>query len=163
LNSNLLSQLQSGTAIYRNPKAPHYYTTNHSSEPEWLSAHEYLTQRVAKDGPWGVILTQTSNDAGMSSMVGKSPDELTAQGTQHLEVRGQRVDGLGVLEWLAMTLQHIPAELSASDASWLLANRLEVDGVARVPSGFWDVGRVVSFLDDADRRNDVIRPRLAVI
>jgi hypothetical protein len=157
-NPDLLQHLQ-GANIYRNPD----WSPHGQGEAEWQRARDYLARRVLKDGPWGIVLTQTSNDAGMSSMVGKSPDELTQNGSKHLEVNGQRVDGLGALEWLAMTLQHNPAELSASDGSWLLANRLDVNGVARVPCGRWVGSRVRSGLDVADNRYDGIRPRLAVI
>ena len=135
LGADLLSQIQDDAAIYRNPKAPKYYTTYNSSEPEMISTREYLAQRITLDGTWGVMLTQTNDVAGMSSLVNKCPDELTQHGSKHLEVSGQRVDGLGVLEFLAMTLQQYPAELFSNKMSWLLANRLDVNGYAQVPFG----------------------------
>jgi hypothetical protein len=163
INEELVKQIQSIYKIYRNPIAPHIYTTNNTSAPEWLSAREYLDQRIAEDGAWGVVLTQTSPEAGVKSLVGKSPDKLTDKGRKRLEIAGYKVDGLGIFEWLAMTFQHDPSELSPSDYSWMLANRLYVGGGARVPNGRWYGDRVRSALSNAGSQGGGARPRLAVI
>jgi hypothetical protein len=162
-NSELMRQLLSDEKIYRNPIAPHFFATNNTSAPEWLSAREYLDQRIREDGPWGVILTQNSPEAGVKSMVGKSPDELTDEGRKRLEIAGYKVDGLGIFEWLALTFQQDPSELSPSDYTWMLANRLNVGGDPRVPVGDWGGDQVRSGLYDADYQSEDARPRLAVI
>jgi hypothetical protein len=163
INEELVKQIQDGEKIYRNPIAPHFFSTNNTSAPEWLSAREYLDQRIAEDGAWGVVLTQTSPEAGVKSLVGKSPDELTDEGRKRLEIAGYKVDGLGIFEWLAMTFQHDPSTLSPSDYTWMLANRLDVGGGSRVPVGDWSDGQVGSSLGFADVRAENARPRLAVI
>jgi hypothetical protein len=146
-------------SIYRNPD----YSANIQGETDWMTTKDYLEQRVRKDGGWGVLLTQTSNEAGMGSMLGKSPDELTKNGSKHFEVNGQCVDGLGILEWLAMKLQHNPAELSANDESLLLANHFYIDGILQVPCGEWNDGRAFLYFGRADRAQHNVRPRLAVL
>lgn len=163
INSDLADLLKSDTALYRNPIAPHFFATNNTTAPDWLSAKEYLNQRIATDGPWGVMLVQTSKDAGLANFVGKSPDELTDEGLKRFEIAGQKVDSLGIFEWLALTLQERPDELSPQDVSWLLANRMEVGGGPLVPCGRWGDVRVGSGLGWADDQFDVARPRLAVI
>lgn len=153
INDDLLNAIKQQEPLYRDPEG----------SGQLLSANEYLGKRIAKDGDWGFILTQTSKEAGLASIRGKSPYDLTSNGRTELVVAGHRVDGLGIFEWLTMSLQHDPRELSPEDLSWMLANRLNLNGVARVPCGGWVVGRVDSSLDGAGNRDDGVRPRLAVI
>lgn len=153
INENLLKAIKSNLHIYRDPEYPH----------QFLTSTEYLERRISIDGPWGVMLVQTSQEAGLERIKGQSPDEMTASGSSHLELGGQLVDGLGVFEWMALTMQRDPRELSASDLSWMLANRLEVGGGPRVPNGYWRGSRVKSRLGRADDQYDDVRVRLAVM
>ncbi len=153
INPSLLSVIQSDQSLYRDPTSPF----------QRLSPSQYLDRKIAEDGPWGIILTQTSPQAGVDRLKGQSPDQLTENGTRHLEVAGQMVDSMGTFEWIALTLQEDPKQLSAQDYSWLLANRIDVDDRPRVPSGRWSVDRVRSGLAWADYTHDSVRPRLAVM
>ena len=153
INPSLLSVIQSDQPLYRDPASPF----------QRLTPSQYLDRKIAEDGPWGVALTQTSPQAGIDRLKGKSPDELTENGTRHLEVAGQMVDSMGVFEWIALTLQEDPKQLSAQDYSWLLANRIDIDDRPRVPDGIWGVDQVESNLYWADRTDDYVRPRLAVM
>lgn len=123
------------------------------------SARDYLDAKIASDGPWGIGLIQTSDEAGLQNLFGQSPDDLRAG----INVDGHDVGQLGIYEWLATTLQEDPRTLSTGDYSWMLANRLTVNGVAQVPCGGWLIARVGSGLGDADYRDGNFRPRLAVI
>ena len=128
---DLLVGLRDGTKLYRDPN------TN-----EWLSTADYLRGRITQDGPWGVMLAQTGNTVGMQSLHAKSPNELTCAGEQHLKIKDVKVDGLGCLEWLTMSLQEDPETLILQHKcdSWLLANRLddiEGDFSPEVPVGCW--------------------------
>ena len=168
LNENLLRALQDDTELYHNPIAGHFFSTNGTTAPEWISASDYLKQRIAMEGDWGIMLVQTSDDAGLKRLVEgpseqRSPDALTNKGAERFKVAGHNVDGLGVLEWLSLTFQEGPSKLSSQDASWLLANRLDVNGVPCVPNGDWYDARVKSRLRRADDRSGAIRPRLAVM
>jgi hypothetical protein len=158
---DLINRLQDGTKLYRNPKV----LSNHKYplSAQWMSGDDYLDQKIAEDGPWGLALTQTTDEAGTKELPEMSPDELTNEGRQHLEIGGERVDGLGIFEWLAMTLQHNPAKLSRLNKSWLLANRLEVDGMAQVPCGDWSGTRVRLDMEDASYWVSVRLPRLVVL
>jgi hypothetical protein len=160
LNDELFRALTDWTKLYRSPLK----SITSQQADSMVTAGEYLDERIAQDGDWGVILTQVSNDAGVESLRGKSPDELTSDGNGTLYVEGVEVDGMGIFEWLATTLNHDPTQLSSQDASWLLANRFnDAQGVAQVPFGYFYDGQVASSLDWAYRRDDYIRPRLAVI
>jgi len=124
---------------------------------------EYLDDKIKQDGPWGVMLVQTSNEAGLKSLIGKSPNDLTNNGAGRLKFASFDVDSLGIFEWLALTLQEDPNKLSSKDYSWLLANRLMAGNSPQVPCGRWLVSRVRSFLDSPDYDDAYARPRLAVI
>jgi hypothetical protein len=127
------------------------------------TAAEYLDYRISQDGPWGLALIQTSDDAGIKHFVGKSPDELTGTMSHSPSIAGEVVGSMGMFEWLALTLQEDPRSLSSQDYSWMLANRLDVGGGSRVPFGDWNVGQVRSSLRGADDRGERARPRLAVM
>jgi hypothetical protein len=70
---------------------------------------------------------------------------------------------MGIFEWIALTFQEDPTKLSTKDVSWLLANRLKINGVPRVPYGDWSGSLVWSGLGSPDNGDDSARPRLAVI
>lgn len=165
---DLLSALQGGISeIYRNPIGGHFFATNGTTAPHWITARDYLDQRIATQGEWGIMLVQTSDDAGIKSIVEgpdeqRSPNALTDKGNRHFNIAGHDVDGMGVLEWLCLTLQEDPTKLSSRDVSWLLANRFDINGALCVPDGDWFGDRVGSGLDDAGYADDLWRPRLAV-
>jgi hypothetical protein len=163
INDAFIAGLKDNTELYRNPIAPHFFTTNNTAAPDWLSARDYLDERIAEDGPWGVLLTQTSQQAGLQNLIGKSPDDLTDKGQKRFEIAGHKVDSLGVFEWLAMTFQHDPSALSSDDESWLLANRITVNGGSEVAYGYWYGDQVKSHLWKSEDQGDGARPRLAVI
>jgi hypothetical protein len=163
LDPNLLVEIRDDSAIYHNPASPKKYDANGSTEQEWISAKSYLQQRIAKDGPWGVALIQTSPNYGVQSLADTSVDELTGQGSRHIEIGGERVDGLGIFEWIAMTLQHEPADFTRYK-SLLLANRIRYPGCEYVPTGLYQAGgRFSCKMDPADQSNFYSRPRLAVL
>ncbi|MFO0970730.1 MAG: hypothetical protein U0520_00045 [Candidatus Saccharimonadales bacterium] len=138
--------IKNGTPLYRLPAAP----------GTLISAEHYLSLRIAEDGPWGVALVQTSKVAGVNSKLGQSPNQLTADGSAHLQIADHSIDGLGIFEWIATTLQADPRQFSPVDVSWMLANRLE--GGPFVPLGDWGVGRVRSGLYGASVARSVWRP-----
>lgn len=157
INSSLVDSLQNDTPLYRNP----HWAANNTPAPRWLSARAYLEQRIATNGPWGVMLVQTSKHAGLKNFEGKSPNELTDYGYKHFEIAGYPVDSLGIFEWLAFTLQEDPKQLSRRDFSWLLAN---VCSGLYVPYGVWREDDHVEsgiFRDNVQTR--AMRPRIAVI
>lgn len=155
LNNDLISAINFAKPMYQSPHQPGHL----------ISALHYLDMKIAQDGAWGVMLAQTSNEAGLEHLKQQSPDQLTTSGgvSDNLRLKNIPVDSMGIFEWWAITLQEDPSQLSNSDYSWLLANRLDVNGVARVLCGRWDDGQVRSRLYDADYRFDDIRPRLAVM
>lgn len=146
-------------SLYRDPRDP----------KTRMSAKRYLDLRIEQDGPWGVMLAQTSIQAGLERLVKGSPSDrtpntLTNNGDENLMVAGQAVDAMGIFEWIALSLQENPTRLSSGDLSWLLANRIEdANGDARVPFGDWGGGRVGSRVYSAGNGNGIVRPRLAVI
>lgn len=153
INDDLHRAIVEGTPIYRDPLV----------SGGRLSTAEYLDRRIEAEGNWGVALIQTSEQAGIQSLVGQSPDALTNNGTGHIEIGGHQVDGMGVIEWLALTLQTDPTALSKDDYSWMLANRLDVNGDPCVPYGDWDGDQVKSNLRRAGYDDGYTRPRLAVM
>jgi hypothetical protein len=166
-DSSLLQALKDETPMYRSTKTPLGGIGN--TPQQWVSAREYLNERIDSDGAWGVMLAQTSDDAGLRYLVEdtpddeRSPDALTDNGSYHFRVAGHYVDAMGIFEWLALTLQEDPSTLSSQDLSWLLANRLAVNGGPCVPGGYFDGGQVRSRLYRADNDDSDIRPRLAVM
>jgi hypothetical protein len=134
-----------------------------------LPVEEYLDLKLNNDGPWGVGLVQTSNQAGLARLIEgpsdqRSPNALTQNGTAHFRVAEQNVDALGLFEWLALTLQENPENLSIDDSSWLLANRLDAFGQGMcVPSASWISGTLCVGIDKADFDSTLIRPRLAIL
>ncbi len=153
INDSLLAAIKSNQPLYRDSDRP----------TQLLTPTEYLDKKIAEDGPWGVMLVQTSQEAGIERIKGQSPDEMTGSGSQHLELADQPIDAMGVFEWIALTMQKDPKELSPQDVSWLLANRMTVDGAPRVPDGYWDGGQVRSYLYWADYQDGLVRVRLAVM
>ena len=153
INKDLLSAIKSDQPLYRDPASPF----------QLLTSTQYLDRKITEDGPWGIILVQTSPEAGIESIRGQSPNEMTHNGQSHFELAGRNVDALGIFEWVALTFEKNPQELSPQDVSWFLANRMDVDGVPLVPGGYWGGGRVGSYLDWAGRQNDNVRVRLAVM
>lgn len=154
----LKKAIDEGQSIYRDPDDP----------SKLLSCGEYLQKKIAQDGDWGIILAQTSNQAGLEMLKGQSPDLMTGNGKKRIGVNGEQggvahpLDSMGIFEWLALTVQEDPSQLSTHDFSWLLANRLDVRGVPYVPNGDWYDGQVRSRLRRADDQDDGVRPRLAV-
>jgi hypothetical protein len=165
-DSSLLQAIKDETPMYRSTKR---LLGQNGTTPQWISAREYLNERMDSDGAWGVMLAQTSDDAGLRYLVEdtpddeRSPDALTDNGSYHLRVAGHYADAMGVFEWLALTLQEDPSKMSSQDLSWLLANRIDVNGGPCVPDGVFRGGRVGSGLSGADVGNSDIRPRLAVM
>ncbi|MBI1862987.1 hypothetical protein HYS00_02615 [Candidatus Microgenomates bacterium] len=154
INDQLLTAIQTDQAIYRTPNLP----------DQMISMSTYLDRKIEQDGSWGIMLAQTSDEAGIDVLKGQSPDQLTENGEKDFKVAGQQVDAMGIFEWIALTLQENPRMLSSKDYSWLLANRFtDSSGGPLVPFGCWDVGQVGSFLNDADYQYDNTRPRLAVM
>ncbi|MDO8591810.1 MAG: hypothetical protein Q7R60_02730 [bacterium] len=166
-NGDLLKALQGDVELYRNPIAGHFFATNGTTAPKWITAKQYLEQRIATEGDWGVMLVQTSDDAGLKRLVEgpdeqRTPNALTNSGTVHFKVANHDVDAMGIFEWLSVTFQEDPSKLSSRDVSWLLANRFELEGSPCVPLGDWFGRQVGSRLNNAGRLDDW-RPRLAVM
>jgi hypothetical protein len=158
INDDLLSAITQNQPLYRDEANPQLL----------LRPSQYLDRKITRDGPLGVILVQNSNQAGLQRIVegteeNRSPDAMTDNGTSHFELAGHPVDSMGVFEWVSLTFQEDPAQLSSQDYSWMLANRLEVGGVPRVPNGYWYGVRVRSGLDWAGDQGDDVRVRLAVM
>jgi hypothetical protein len=158
INDSLLSAIAENQPLYRAQDVPE----------RLITPTEYLDRKIAQDGAWGVMLLQTSDQAGLKRIVEgpedmRSPDAMTNNGVGHFEVAGIKVDNLGIFEWLATSFQEDPSKLSSQDYSWMLANRMTVDGGPHVPSGRWDDGQVKSGLGWADRQNDFVRVRPAVM
>ena len=152
INDDLLAIITGDQPLYRDAGNPSQLRTS----------SDYLARKIEQDGPWGVILTQTSDQAGLKRIVegsdeNRSPDAMTNTGAGHFEVAGRAVDDMGIFEWLGLTLQEDPTKLSSQDYSWMLANRVEVSGDPRVPRGDWDGGQVESHLDWADDQGDMRR------
>jgi hypothetical protein len=161
INDDLLTAIQNGTKMYRNPQK---IVGMQAASERWISAEEYLNQRIAQDGDWGIMLAQVSDEAGWEAVKGQSPDQMTADGDGDLAVVRDEVGAMGIFEWLALTLQNDPTKLSSQDYSWLLANRFtDSNGVARVPYGDFSDGQVRSNRRWAYYQGDDVRPRLAVI
>ncbi|MDO8591806.1 MAG: hypothetical protein Q7R60_02710 [bacterium] len=154
INEALIVAIEMNKPMYRDPDNP---------AGELLTPKAYLDKKIAQDGPWGIMLMQTSDQAGAENLRGKSPDEMTTHGKGHLTLAGHNVDAMGIFEWLALTFQENPSKLSTDDYSWFLANRLDVDGVPHVPiSPRYDDRRVRSLLGFARDADFAWRPRLAV-
>jgi hypothetical protein len=165
INPTITKAITDGQELYRNPVPQ--TTRNRFGRPKpekpWISAEEYLDKRIAMDGAWGAMMVQASNEAGLKDLLGKSPDNLTGNGETRFGLSGHEVDGLGIFEWLALTLAEDPSQLSRRDWSWMLANRVIDEGSPCVPGGSFYDGRVRSVLYGADDVSSDIRPRLAVI
>jgi len=158
INNDLLGIITQNSPLYRDL----------ATGDKFMPAAFYLDKKIDQDGSLGVILVQTSNQAGLSHLLegpaeDRSPDAMTNNGLSHFEIAGQAVDGLGIFEWLSLTFQSDPSQLSSQDYSWMLANRVDIDGDPHVPRGDWDDGRVGSYVDWAGDRYGNMRVRLAVM
>jgi hypothetical protein len=163
INNDLLAIIVGDQPLYRDAGNPSRLRTS----------SDYLARKIEQDGPWGVILTQISDQAGLKRIVESSdeqcsPDAMTNNGTGHFEVAGQAVDDMGIFEWLGLTLQEDPAKLSTQDYYWMLANRVEVSGAQRVPyGGGWCAGwygsQVKSDLSWANDQDGNVQVRLTVM
>lgn len=153
INEDLIAAIKGNTPFYRDPEDP----------SQLLTASQYLDKKIAEDGPVGVMLVQTSDDAGIDRIKGQSPDQMTGDGSEHLELSGSNVDSMGIFEWISLTLQTDPTQLSTEDYSCMLANRLDVGGGPHVPGGYWYGDQFRSFLYWADSRGGAVRVRLAVM
>lgn len=129
--------------------APMYISTELSSG-NLIRPREYLQQKIAFDGPWGIILAQTSNKPGLAGLNRESPDQMTANGITQLSIdvgKGLSVGAMGIFEYLALTLQQNPRSLSRvtgnqgnkqGDRSWLPANRFYLGNRPHVPYVYSD-------------------------
>lgn len=154
IDDDLIAAVWTNKPLYRHPANP----------SQLISAREYLGYRLSTDGPWGVMLMQTGKGAGYEQMTAQSPDDLTSLGMRHLEVAGHAVDGMGIFEWLALTTQENPTNISADDVSLLLANRLIIEDKAQVPCGYFNrsMNRASIPLGDASKPSPTAKPRLAI-
>lgn len=160
-----------GSKIYRNPIAGLVTTTSEGTQvaPDWISPAVYLDYRISQDGNWGLMLVQTSKEAGLKRLLDgpeeqRSPDALTNGGHGVFMLEGLNVGQLGIFEWLALSMYvEDPSELSLHDFSWMLANRVETSSGARVPLGCYNDGQLVAGLQKATRENADTRPRLTYL
>lgn len=152
VQENLRDAWNSDQPMYQLPSRP----------GDLISAFEYIHEKIKQDGPWGVMLAQTSDLAGTSADLGKSTAVLADAYSRDdvMDLQKLRVDQMGIFEWWALTFQEEPSRLSNSDFSCLLANRINVKGTDCYPRGFWS-GYFVS-LDMGNLDNHVM-PRLAVL
>ncbi len=150
------AELPRGQSVYRNPDKP----------TSLLNAREYLGRKIEQDGPWGIMLAQTSEDAGIKSIAGHSAANLTKEGEAHYTIEGVEVDAMGIFEWLSLSLQEDPRQLSSEGFSLLLANRFRPDaGMPLVPSAGWskEHKRVETGLRPVNDEKISAAPRLAVL
>jgi hypothetical protein len=152
-----------GQNIIKSIKGNHRFYKSWDAPGIVYTAAEYLDHKIKEDGPWGLMLTQTSDEPGVKSLLGQSPDELTGRANHTPVIADQEVGSFGLFEWLALTLQEDPRHLSAQYYSWMLANRTEVTGGPRGPYGRWGGARVRSDLNNSDGQDENARPRLAVM
>jgi hypothetical protein len=153
IGPNIIKLLQGNHRFYKSWDEPGVFYT----------AAEYLDHKIEQDGPWGLMLVQTGDEPGAKSLIGQSPDDLTGRANHTPVIAGQEVGSFGLFEWLALTLQEDPKQLSTQYYSWMIANRTEVTGDPRVPIGDWNDVQVKSNLYYADNQRGVARPRLAVM
>ena len=157
IHRKLLWAIKSNQPFYRDPENP----------TQLLTPTQYLDKKIAQDGAWGVMLAQTSQGAGIERMRSQSPDQMTGNGSKHLELAGHNIDAMGIFEWIALTLQNDPKKLSLElNSSWLLANRNMIDGYDydHVPVGYWhNDGQVESDLYRTTFQGSGVRVRPAVM
>lgn len=168
LSSDITDVLKQDKPLYRSASRPR----------ELLTPKEYLDAKIASDGPWGVMLAQTGKNFGYLRMdsAGNLSDEynpnmLTRNGDARFQIAGYNVDGLGLFEWLAITMQADPKQLSpislgTSTMSWFLGNRFIRGDEPVVPVGYWSDGinNLTYMYYSADHYlRGIVRPRLAVL
>lgn len=154
MNPDLLAAIKEDLPLYRDP---------YDDPSKLITPSEYVDENIAREGPWGVILMQTSKEAGIAR-VGGSPDDMTNKGVERTGWKDQYVDVMGVLEWIALTMQVNPQQLSPGGrgGSWLLANRLVLGREAYVPLAYWN-RRVNTYLYRANNGHENLHARLAVM
>lgn len=153
IEDHLLQAIQIDKRLYCSPDNP----------MRLLTPSEYLKEKITYDGPWGIMLAQTSPQAGYQGVSGRCANELTNSGISHLELAGHYVDAMGTLEWVALTMQE-DSYTSWPSMSLLLANRHIYDSREHVAFGYVNPEnlQVVSNLGMPDYRSDA-QPRLAVM
>ena len=87
--------LNANEQIYRDPANP----------KRLLTPKEYLDQRIAEDGDWGVALVQTNEEPGVRTMRRSAPSAYYFPFKHHIAVEGYHVDGMGIFEYIALVLQ----------------------------------------------------------
>ncbi len=171
LHPDLVEAITNGSKMYRNPIAGHVTKAANGTQevPNWMSAAEYLDHRISQDGNWGLMLVQTSREAGIKRLLDgpeeqRSPDALTNNGQEEFMLVGQNFGQLGEFEWLSLSL-HVEnlSDLSPNDFSFMLANRVESSNGPLVPIGCSDNDWLGSGLIKASRNNADSRPRLALL
>ncbi len=113
MNDNIQQALNNDTPFYRSPYAGTLLGNNNVPYDRWIGAKTYLSQHLTVEGKWGVALMQTSDQAGLDSLVKglsgeRTPNSLTQDGSSDVIVANQKVDAMGIFEWLALTLQEDP-------------------------------------------------------
>lgn len=141
----------------------------HPASGGFLSTKQYVDFMVETHGPWGLMLAQANNQAGTKTSIGESANNLNKNGFSHMEigggplVNGQDVDFMGILEWIALTLQEDPKQISRNGFSVLLANRLELQNDDYVPFGAYIQGGERLFKIKTSEQDERLGPRLAVM
>lgn len=169
LPPNLKAIIQQNGPLYRDPDNP----------SRRLTPGDYLDKKISQDGPWGVMLLQVSQPAGIDFNSMPDFDEwpdantLTNDGNDHFKIAGQPVDAMGIFESLALTLQIADLKTffrKTYDSHYcLLANRIDVDGRPNVvvTTGHngnpLEIPYVMSSLHPAHFPYGHIPPRLAVV
>jgi hypothetical protein len=92
-----------------------------SSTPE-----EYLEEKIARDGNWGIMLMQTSADPGLDP-VDEPAYPATLQKSRDLRFLGHNISNLGFFEAIAYSLQEKRA--IQHDEAWLPANTFPDDNI----------------------------------
>lgn len=131
-------EYKDGSLLYHNPAV--LSAERGSETAELLSLERYLEDRIAENGPWGVILAQFHDvlgAAGVDSKLHISSEDIMNKDRSPYEISGYRVDGMGIIEWLSMTAQRGLWELLRDrNDSYLPANYvLDSDGEPRMLYG----------------------------
>ncbi len=93
-----------------------------------LGPEAYLNERIAREGPWGMMLAQTSYDPGLMVRENTSPSFVSLEDSRQLSIAGQSVSALGIFEEMAFSLQIDKFDYMAEpDSIWLPANSFSDD------------------------------------
>ncbi len=116
-----------------------------------LRVSEYLTAKIARDGAWGLILTQRGQSDGYygydASNRPQFAGDWTNNGKAHYRIAGYDVDAMGVYEYIAHVLQE--DQLDQNMSILLLANRLngyQGRNLASVPHAKYSGGEKIHLL-----------------